>query len=391
MNRKFLCLALALILAVLAGRDAALAYWRGDPSANAPALLAGDPLIRLRRSESSLAARGQLARSAPAIRDAASEVLRATPLSAFAMRQLGAVANMAGGDAGLARLVLAERISRRDLPSELLLIEASARNEDPAATLRHYDHALSVYPSVQAELFPLLASELSDPEVRLALARYTAKPWLRDFAVNAADYDVPPAALMEFYAEIEGKLAPRELQDGTLRMLRWLQANGQFAAMPSYTSRIPGLPAQTLQEFGFSTVTTDERLAPLSWTLRNDGAIEAFAEGNRLTIRIAPENAVVAATRTTLLAPGTYAVSQSIEHEANAPRARLIWQVTCHGGPAAPLWQQELPVAGSGGRYVADFTVPPGCPAQAWQLQAAAAVSQFASTARIAGLALKRR
>ena len=318
-------------------------------------------------------------------------ILRTTPLSGMALRQLGIAANLHRKDSGLRLIELAERVSRRDLPSERLLIEASARRGDTAAALRHYDHMLSVYPETKAELFPLLAGELTEPDVRQALIAHAAKPWLRDFVVNAADYDVAPESLMAFYAELTGKVPVRDMQDGTVKMLRWMQGNGQGEALAAFAARIPGLPAQTLTELGFSAMTTDERFAPLSWSLRNDGAIEAVADGNRLTLRIAPENAELAATRLTMLAAGQYAVSQNLAYEANAPRARLAWQVACQGGAAAPIWQQELPVDRPSAALVAVFAVPPGCPVQAWQLQASAEVSQFASTARIAGLALRRQ
>ena len=65
----------------------------------------------------------------------------------------------------------AERVSRRDLANELLLIEATARHDDVATTLTHFDRALLVYPDANQQLFPVLSRALSDPQIRAALAK----------------------------------------------------------------------------------------------------------------------------------------------------------------------------------------------------------------------------
>ena len=388
--RRLLCSLFAVLLAVIVGRDAALAHWRAAGAGTAPRILAEDPALRLRLADSRLAEGASLQGEAPSIHQAAIALLRQSPLDASALRRLAVIENLRSAGEGHGLVVLAEKVSRRDLTSELLLIDTAAEHDDLAATLRHYDHVLSVYPAARQQLFPLLASEMGEPDVRKALVPMASRPWLRDFALNAVDYDVAPAALMDFYGELAGKIPVTELQAGAVRVVRWLQTNNQSAAIGTFANRIPGMVPHAFDQLGFTATTLDPRLAPLSWALTLGDAIDAESDGQTLTIRVAPENAGWAASRLTFLQAGQFEVTQTVAYAAGAPSAQLEWQVTCPDTKLVPLWQESLqPVAGRA-TTVSRFTVPSTCPVQSWGLKATAARSQFPSMARIVSLALKR-
>ena len=271
-----------------------------------------------------------------------------------------------------------------------MLIDATAQQDDVAATLSHYDHALSAYPEIRQQLFPILASDLTEPDVRLALAAFAAKPWLRDFVTNASDFDVAPISLMAFYSELAGKVPIADLQAGTIRTINWLADNRQSAALGALANRIPGVAPGAFDQLGFNTMTTDARFKPLSWDIHNDGEIATEANGNSLAIQIEPENNAVAATRLTFLKPGVYDVRQTVSYATNTMPARLEWLVSCVGEVQTVIISETLPVASASTRHMMHLVVPAGCGAQAWQLKAAAGQSQFASTARIDGLAMKQ-
>ena len=129
----------------------------------------------------------------------------------------------------------------------------------------------------------------------------------------------------------------------------------------------------------------------MSWEFTQNDAIETELDGQKLIIRVAPENAGWAALRLTFLAPGAYDVSQSVAYFANSPRAQLEWQVTCLDSTQPPLLQQVLPLENTGAPVFARVSVPAGCPAQAWHLRASAGQSQFPSLGQLAGLSLVRR
>ncbi len=384
----------AIALSWLAGQEAALAYWRSDQASAAPGQVpsfwAGDAAVRLHASEQFKARSERLTAEAQAIAAAARDVLRRTPLDVLAMRQLGVLAELRSAGSGRDQIALAERISRRDLTTELLSIDHAALQGDgnAVATIRHFDHALSVYPLAGTQLLPVVASQLGEPDVRRALTAYAGRPWLRDFAINAVEYDVPPAALVEFYADLDGRIPAAELQESAVRLVRWLLSNGQYAALATYARRLPGLSDDAFTAIGVNAATRDARFAPLSWTLLSDASISAQADGDALLVQVEPGVTAFAATRLTLLAPGKYEFVHMLAPLADTPLARVEWQVTCPEAPRRQLLQADLSQAGAGGVRRARLTIPSGCVAQFWQLRAAATASQFASAVRLSGLTL---
>ena len=389
--RSLLCIGLALILAVIVGRDAALAHWRSAAPGSAPHILANDPALRLRAADRLMTDPARLRGNEPAIAQAAVALLRQTPLNSSALRKLAITQSLHQPAAWQSLVALAEQVSRRDLTSELLLIDAAAQQGNVASALRHYDHVLSAYPAAKNRLFPLLASELAEPEFRAALVPLASRPWLRDFVVNAVDYDVAPAYLMDFYSDLSGKVPLPELQAGALRIVKWLLANHRSAFWGDYADRMPGIAPHAFDQLGFTPITLDPRFAPLTWQFFQSDAIETEQNGQKLTIRVGPENGGLAAMRLTWFKPGTFAFGQSVAFFANSPRAQLEWQVTCLDSVSPPLLQQVLPLENAGGPIVAPVTVPDGCPVQEWHLRASAGPSQSPSLAQISGLTLVRQ
>ena len=389
--RRSLCIGLALLLAAIVGRDAALAHWRPDGAGSVPHILANDPALRMRAADSLVTDPASLQGNAPAIRQAAIALLRQTPLDASVLRKLAIAKSLHQPAAGQDLVALAERVSRRDLTSELLLIDAASQQVDVAVTLSHYDHALSVYPAARQQLFPLLASELSEPEVRAALVPLASRPWMRDFILNAVDYDAAPDYLMDFYANLSGKVPLPELQAGAIRVITWLNSNNQAALLGEYAGRMPGIAPHAFDQLGFTPTTLDPRFAPLSWEFTQNDAIATELDGHKLIIRVAPENTGWTALKLTFLPPGAFDMNQSVAYFAGSPRVQLEWQVTCVESNQPPLLQQVVPLENSGFTLVARVTVPAGCPAQAWHLRASAGQSQFPSLVQISGLRVVRQ
>ena len=389
--RRLLCFGLALVLAVIVGRDAALAHWRSIGPDSVPGLLAGDAALRLRETDGLMTDLARLPVNAPAINKAAIEVLRSTPLNSSALRKLGVVANLSRPGAGQGLVGLAERVSRRDLDSELFLIDWADQQGNFAQTLRHYDHILMVYPDQKEKLFPPLASGLAEPEVRKALVTFASRPWLRDFVINAIDYDVAPTYLMDFYDDLSGKVSRPDLQDGSARIIKWLLTNNQSAFLGTFADRIPGVSPLAFNQLGFTATTLNPHLQPLSWQFLQSDAIDSEVEGQKMTVRVSPERADWVSLRMTWLKPGEYELIQTVSYFANSPRAHLEWHVNCQDSNKPPLLQQVLSLENAGTPVVARIKVPEGCPAQAWHLRATAAQSQFPSQAQIADLKLVSR
>ena len=389
--RRLLCIALALVLAAMAARDAALAHWRSAGSGMPPSFLTDDPVLRLRAADGRMDKLPKQRDNAPAIGQAARALLRQTPLDSAALRSLAISEGPRGAAGSQALIALAERVSRRDAASELLLIDAAARQGNVAQTLRHYDHLLTVFPETRQQLFPRLASELAEPAVREALLPLASRPWLRDFVVNAIDHDVAPAYLMDFYDDLGDRVPVAELQAGAVRIIKWLVARNQTAVLGEYADRIPGLAPQAFAPLGFSAITLDPRFTPLSWEFFQSDVVGTELDGEKLDIRVSPENSAWAALRLTWLAPGRFDLTQTVSYLADSPRARLEWHVTCIDSNLPPLLQQALPRESSGARVTAQLVVPDGCPTQLWHLRASADRAQIPAQARVSGLDLVRR
>ena len=341
-----------------------------------------DPRLRLRWLEGYLADPAQLLAHSAEVRHVAKQVLESGPIDAKAMRQLGVVAGLARQGGGNNEFLLAERISRRDLISQFALIDIAALGGDLAGTLIHYDRALLVHPSAGEALFPVLSQAVADPDVRSALHRYTKRKWFGSF-LDAANQQVADSqTLVTLLAELRSSIPAAEGQAATSRLLARLVRDESYAAARDLLRTMPDVPPGDIDSLGFSAAMSDPRLAPLNWSINNDSAVEAGLDGDVFIVRIAPEHTASIAERTTLLAPGRYALRQQIDPESGAPRARLDWTVTCVAGNQPPI------LAAVATQEVTRFIVPAGCGAQLWRLRGSGELAQAASAARVTKLAL---
>lgn len=391
--RALLLIALSSLLAAFGMRDAALAYWRVQDPGQVPRAFVTDPRLKVRAAELTFSNPEQFAARAGAMAADARAALKSEPLSAIAMSQLGMAIAVQRAGAGGTQFAAAEHISRRDLATQLLLIELSAQNGDVTAALSHYDRALLVYSAASRQLYPLLARALSDPDIRAALAKYAARPWAVDFLSTAITLGGDPASVLAMMAEVRTQLPQRDAERLTTALIGQLAARGDYAALRNLVRQMPRETSRVIDDIGLSSATSDLRLAPLSWVLANETALEtAFEPNGQLVISVASERSGKAASRVTLLAPGNYQLTQAVSYAASTPHAALDWEVRCLGEPSSKvIWQQQLPIAAGSTTYRSEVTVPEACEAQSWQLMATAEETQYASIARLSELSLVRR
>ena len=94
-----------------------------------------------------------------------------------ALRQ-SALAQGVETGAGAQLLRLAQRVSRRDLETQLYLLELRAREGNIEESLRHYDALLLSRPETSSMLLGILARGLGDRDLRKALAEYAGRDWV---------------------------------------------------------------------------------------------------------------------------------------------------------------------------------------------------------------------
>ena len=393
---RLLSVGICAALAVIAAYDATLAYWRSQEpavAANAPAFLRRDAILQLHASEIDLTKPGKLEAGGEEFRKNALAVLKDTPLDVKALRQLALLVALDKGESAARTYAqLAERLSRRDLQTQFLLVEIEARAGNVAATLAHYNRALMVHDEYRNRLFSQLALAISVPAIREALIRYADRPWFLDFLGSATRHGGDPAAIVQLLAVTEAGIPPDELDSLRAHLLGDFASRGYFQALRKLLAEVPNGRAPTLEAIGFSAATMDVRLGPLSWDLRNDEAVQTSLDGTgEFEIGIAPARTALATHRVTLLAPGNYEFFQELSYDVASPRASLVWDVQCKTGGSSMVWRQRMPTAPGRITYRAELTIPKGCTAQEWRLTASADETQFTSHVGLGALRLVRR
>lgn len=385
---RLIVAAAAIPLAAFAMHDAMAAFWRQHVGSTVPPFLAGNAAIGVARAERHVDDRGWFTANAGTIRRNARRALRHSPLDAVAMRQLAMLADLERPEAALPLVRIAERISRRDLLTQLYLIDVEARAGNIGQVLRHYDRALLVRPQTRTALFKPLASALELPEARVAMRPFASRKWFRDFVSGAGTHGASPAATIALLEDVRGHMPRAAYEDLATLLLGKLVAEGHLAEASQLASQVQGNRHNALGTFAFSEETVDRRLGPFAWVLQNDEATEAELHGtDELRIAIQPARSSLAAERVTVFPPGEYELLQELTYDAATPRATLSWEVRC-GGNETPLWKQRLPAAPGRVIYRALIAIPDNCSGQTWRIFASADETQFPSIAQVGGLRL---
>lgn len=287
----------------------------------------------------------------------AQKALRASPLNSAALRVVAATGPR--NEAYWRRLVETSlRVSRRDLGAQLLQIELDVARNDIGATLRHYDQALRVKPSVGATLYPILLSASDVPDVRPGIRRLVATgpqwlPGMVAWTIDNPDYMRRLARLADAFPAGSDAMAPGYGQALVEALVDRRELAAAFAVHQAYgrQSRVPGFAA------GFT-------YRPIDWTLvdgyeiRSD-LIERPAPHVRFFAEQGEEGVFL--SRLAALAPGRYRLSFAVEKQADDAAGRIGLTLSCQArGEDRAIVRSQAPLRT--GRFVEEFVIPPrGC------------------------------
>lgn len=300
------------------------------------------------------------------------------PGNVLALRSLGLVA-LARSDTDSARAAfdLAERMSRRDLATQIWLIEDAAKRGDIAETLEHYDRALRTSERASRLLYPVLNRAALDPVVRTHLRTLLGKrpPWWSTFYEQFLTQSKSASSLSAVASSIG--LNPhiageRDLLAATIARLEQLNAYSQAYAF--YRAATPGAPIQpdTIRNGSFEA---EGSLPPFDWSVFDRRGLAAAREGrpeNRANTALALLSdgfgTEEVARQTLLLKPGAYRFGAVVGSIPSGNAIRPTISVTCAPGPLAVstrVFALQLPAAPTAGIQVrGSFDVPRNCPAQ---------------------------
>lgn len=330
----------------------------------------------------------QLARSA----------LARDPTIADGWRLMGVIKSVRGDDEGAARtLRFAERISRRDLPVQLWLIEERVRRDDIVGALRHYDIALRTSPVSRQLLFPIMVAASAEPNVARPLSRLLASdpPWRREFAAQLTHSTVTGGTLPPLVAIMAGTQVEREIMAPMVQRLVTARDYSNAWQVYRLLKQAPPGGPEPLRDGSFEGAS---KVAPFDWFMANEGAIRGERRvrdgGEGTAFFISAEGGTIgeAGRQLLLLQPGSYQLNAAIGSVAEVPAAGVDVLISCPGQPARTLGEGRfVPPQPRGSRFSLAFTVPGGCPAQMLSFGVRSSSETGASEAWIDNVSISRR
>lgn len=342
------------------------------------------PQIALRFQPSDGAARARLAGTLAsgassievkdAVRALATEAIRRDPLNPVAVRALGwTVADGINSPAyqnRAANLFLqADRLSRRDVQTQVWLVEYYLQRNDLPAVLRHFDIALRTSSQEgQGTLFPLLAAATEDDRLAQALiSRMRRKPdWAVPFAGYLTEGQVPLDRVSYIYSNTLDPAIPEE-NALIVGLMQQLAAKGEFHLARQLFGRFYPTPGKTGELVNDGSFEGGRKIAPFSWSLVEDPDLWAVIEpspghGNVLKLSASQGHGGEVARQLLQLAPGTYRLAAKTGNVPLESYQRPRLSIRCAEGSGTTAIDTRPTSPGDGVRTLGGtFSIGPGC------------------------------
>ena len=290
-----------------------------------------------------------------------------------------------------AGLRLAERVTRRDLATQLELMRTYATTQDARQALRHLDTAMSVYGENASELLLKTGAGLANPEFRALLSQYRGRTWFKtmlNLAMNQGNEPVGTAAML-----LEQNIGGEAVDVAQLPLLLTkLVAAGRTDLANSVATKF-GMNAAGAKVFGLAPATTDARFTPLSWQFEGAPGIDvAPTDDGQLIINFSADTAGAILNRAMQLEPGSYVLEMTSRlSERSSGATDLSWSLGCFdGGRWLVVWSQRLQVTAQGQPERMNVQVPASCRQQIWRLSGTNSGNQTGAGVKVGGLNLLR-
>ncbi|WP_137899199.1 hypothetical protein [Sphingomonas sp. 2SG] len=294
--------------------------------------------------------------------------LHRDPTAVPAVTTLGLAAQLNGNTAKAQQhFRYATTLSRRNLQAQLWMIEDSITRQDIAGALRHYDIALRTSAPAPELLYPVLASALSAPEVRTALARtlLTRPAWAPNFIGYAAGNAPDPRAAASLFVALQrhGMIVPQNVHAVTLDRL--LSQDLLEEAWRYYAAVRPGSSRHRSRDPQFGMLLTEPSV--FDWVPVTTGGITAAIQQNGsggIFVFAAPPSVGGTALRQyQMLPPGDYGMTgRSIDIQPTGV-PMPYWMLSCRN--ERELGRVALTSSSqANGHFSGRLRVPADCPVQ---------------------------
>jgi hypothetical protein len=322
----YLCLAITLANAVAASAPrTALLLWPWHAVANA------------RQASAAVLRDEGKGVSDPAVATASITALRRDPSITDAARNLGLRATARGESAAADRLMgYAEATSRRDVLTQLWMIERKVARSDVKGALTHYATVLRVAPAMGSTLYPVLTGALTDPDLSRSIAEMVSAEdnWRDGFMTYVVGNAEDPRVTARFFTDAAhrgSRPAPALVQIlvGKLLAARALDEAAGVYRLVDPRWRRADIAAQL--DGGFDRAADTP---PLGWTLNADYAAKARAPegGTALSVRLNSGESPEVARRMLMLPGGRYRVRGAYAIESGQGSAQLRIGLECAPG-----------------------------------------------------------
>jgi len=331
----------------------ALVLW---PSSEAKAGLAAQLLTQPDR-DGSYARAWRLAQAA----------LQRDPMSVRAVSTLAFLAAEKGNAVQAARLLAySERLSRRDLPTQLALIETKVQANDVVGALVHYDRALRTSKTSEAILVPVLVAAVANPDIARPLAPLLAAraDWWKPFTLQMIQQNTPPVSSYTLLHPLKLDIRRADERGMAVDAMQRMAGHGRVDLAARFYTELRGGhigPFNRIHDGGFQST---DRLPPFDWDLTNSGDLSATVEarpdgkGNGLFLVATNGASGRVARQLLMLSPGRYALGFDLDLPPSG--SRLTASARCNGSDT-PLAFVRLVAAEKTQRIVMPFATSTTC------------------------------
>lgn len=293
---------------------------------------------------------------------------------------MGIVSAMNSNQLRAERLIrYSEAMSRRDLGTQLWLIENNVGREDIPAALLHYDRALRANDDARPILFPILSQAADDPAISPPLASFLARrpQWWRPFLNHYVPNATSPDALHSFAKALNLDRAPSPDPSMLQAIEKRLVDLFAYAPAAALYNRAHGLPADDRAPLRNGNFEQPGNWDPFDWNLIDEQDLAALrqpspiqTDGNALFLSATNGRGGDLAVQLIMLPPGTYAIHARVGGVHGDPLAfpRLVIRCAKSGREILNL---SFPQAPDNGRsWHTTVTIPADCEAQRIVLRA---------------------
>ncbi|MET3438020.1 hypothetical protein [Sphingomonas sp. 1185] len=262
---------------------------------------------------------------------------------------------------------LSQRLSHRDLQTNLWAIENAVAKGDVADAVRHYDIALRTSREARQLLFPVLASAITDRSIMNAMVQLLADHpyWASDFIFFLAKDSPNPLAAATLFDRLD-KVDGLVGGPAKSAIISNLISKGKIERAWNFqASHSSGMERSRSRDPHFAN-DQDSRSA-FDWQLFGDSgistSIERGMDGNELAFSVPPGAGGLLIRQMQLLPPGSYILRSKAAGLNATESSRLQWSLTCIDGRSV----SQIPLnnsADEGGTTIGYFDIESDCPVQ---------------------------